>query len=127
MCEQAKEHSRPESVHVFGSLHGLPRNESPPLARARGGHFVLPAPFQRRQLCSFERISETTGTHGVSFGSVSSGLITHATTAAVAENSSPLDSMDSGRLSIAVTAAASKLWLRGATRISSAGESPWGW
>ncbi len=97
MCEQAKEHSRPESVHsVSGSLHGLPRNESPPLARARGGHFVLPAPFQRRQLCSSERISETTGTHGVSFGSVSSGLITHATTAAVAENSSPLDSMDLG-------------------------------
>ncbi len=78
MCEQAKEHSRPESVHsVFGSLHRLPRNESPPLARARGGHFVLPTPFQRRQLCSFERISETTGTHGVSFGSVSSGLVTH--------------------------------------------------
>ncbi len=97
MCEQAKEHSRPESVHsVFGSLHRLPRNESPPLARARGGHFVLPTPFQRRQLCSFERISETTGTHGVSFGSVSSGLITHATTAAVAENSSPLDGMDLG-------------------------------
>ncbi len=97
MCEQAKEHSRPESVHsVFGSLHRLPRNESPPLARARGGHFVLPTPFQRRQLCSFERISETTGTHGVSVGSVSSGLITHATTAAVAENSSPLDGMDLG-------------------------------
>ncbi len=56
----------------------------------------LPTPFQRRQLCSFERISETTGTHGVSVGSVSSGLITHATTAAVAENSSPLDGMDLG-------------------------------
>ncbi len=97
MCKQAKEHSRPESVHcVSGSLHGLPGNESPPLARARGGHFVLPAPFQRRQLCSFEKISETAGTHGVSFGSMSSGLITHATTAAVAENSSPLDSMDFG-------------------------------
>ncbi len=56
MCKQAKEHSRPESVHyVSGSLHGLPGNESPPLARTRGGHFVLPAPFQRRQLCSFEK------------------------------------------------------------------------
>ncbi len=97
MCKQAKEHSCPESVHyVSGSLHGLPGNESPPLARARGGHFVLPAPFQRRQLCSSEQISETAGTHGVSFGSMSSGLITHATTAAVAENSSPLDSMDFG-------------------------------
>ncbi len=97
MCKQAKEHSRPESVHyVSGSLNGLPGNESPPLTRARGGHFVLPAPFQRRKLCSSEKISETTGTHGVSFGSMSSGLITHATTAAVAENSSPLDSMDFG-------------------------------
>ncbi len=97
MCKQAKEHSRPESVHhVSGSLHGLPRNESPPLARARGGHFVLPAPFQRRQICSSEKISEIAGTHGISFGSMSSGLITHASSAAVAENSSPLDGMDLG-------------------------------
>ncbi len=97
MCKQAKEHSRPESVHhVSGSLHGLPGNESPPLARARGGHFVLPAPFQRRQICSSEKISEIAGTHGISFGSMSSGLITHATSAAVAENSSPLDGMDLG-------------------------------
>ncbi len=97
MCKQAKEHSRPESVHyISGSLHGLPGNESPPLAGTRGGHFVLPAPLQRRQLCSFEEISEAAGTHGVSFGSMSSGLITHATTAAMAEISSPLDSMDFG-------------------------------
>ncbi len=97
MCKQAKEHSCPESVHhVSGSLHGLPGNESPPLARARGGHFVLPAPFQRRQVCSSEKISEIAGTHGIGFGSVSSGLITHATSAAVAENSSPLDGMDLG-------------------------------
>ncbi len=33
---------------------------------------------------------------GVSFGSMSSGLITHATTAAMAEISSPLDSVDFG-------------------------------
>ncbi len=97
MSKQAKEHSRPESVHyISGSLHGLPGNESPPLAGTRGGHFVLPAPLQRRQLCSFEEISEAAGTHGVSFGSMSSGLITHATTAAMAEISSPLDSMDFG-------------------------------
>ncbi len=97
MCKQAKEHSRPESVHyISGSLHGLPGNESPPLAGTRGGHFVLPAPLQRRQLCSFEEISEAAGTHSVSFGSMSSGLITHATTAAMAEISSPLDSMDFG-------------------------------
>ncbi len=49
MCKQAKEHPRPESVHyISGSLHGLPGNESPPLAGTRGGHFVLPAPLQRR-------------------------------------------------------------------------------
>ncbi len=97
MCKQAKEHSRPESVHyISGSLHGLPGNESLPLAGTRGGHFVLPAPLQRRQLCSFEEISEAAGTHGFSFGSMSSGLITHATTAAMAEISSPLDSMDFG-------------------------------
>ncbi len=97
MCKHAKEHPRPESVHyISGSLHGLPGNESPPLAGTRGGHFVLPVPLQRRQLCSFEEISEAAGTHGVSFGSMSSGLITHATTAAMAEISSPLDSMDFG-------------------------------
>ncbi len=98
MCKQAKEHPRPESVHyISGSLHGLPGNESPPLAGTRGSHFVLPAPLQRRQLCSFEEISEAARTHGVSFGSMSSGLITHATTAAMAEISSPLDSVDFGR------------------------------
>ncbi len=85
MCKHAKEHPRPESVHnISGSLHGLPGNESPPLAGTHGGHFVLPAPFQRRQLCSFEEISEAAGTHGVSFGSMSSGLITHAPVAAMA-------------------------------------------
>ncbi len=46
MCKQAKEHPRPESVHyISGSLHGLPGNESPPLAGTRSGHFVLPAPL----------------------------------------------------------------------------------
>ncbi len=43
-----------------------------------------------------EEISEAAGTHGVSVSSMSSGLITHATTAAMAEISSPLDSMDFG-------------------------------
>ncbi len=97
MHKHAKEHPRPESVHyISGSLHGLPGNESPPLAGTRGGHFVLPAPLQRRQLCSFEEISEAAGTHGVSFGSMSSWLITHATTAAMAEILSPQDSVDFG-------------------------------
>ncbi len=97
MCKHAKEHPRPESVHdISGSLHGLPGNESPPLAGTRGGHFVLPAPLQRRQLCSFEEISEAAGTHGISFGIMSSGLITHAPVAAMAEIPSPLDSVDFG-------------------------------
>ncbi len=130
MCKQAKEHSRPESVHyISGSLHGLPGNESPPLAGTRGGHFGLPAPLQRRQLCSFEEISEAAGTHGVSLGSMSSGLITHATAAAMAEISSPLDSMDFGtfvyrghlRLHRSSGAVAQPGSLRGA------GESPWVW
>ncbi len=97
MCKHAKEHSRPESVlNISGSLLRLRGNESPPLAGTRGGHFVFPAPFQRRQLCSFEGISEAAGTHGVSFGSMSSGLITHAPAAAMAEIPSPLDNVDFG-------------------------------
>ncbi len=97
MCKQAKEHPHPKSVHyISGSLHGLPENESLPLVGTRGSHFVLPVPLRRRQLCSFEEISEAAGTHGVSFGSMSSGIITHATTAAMAEISSPLDSVDFG-------------------------------
>ncbi len=52
--------------------------------------------FREGSSVHLKKNSETAGTHGVSFGSMSSGLITHATTAAVAENSSPLDSMDFG-------------------------------
>ncbi len=74
------------------------------LAGARSGHFAFTAPFQARQLCLFEGILEAAGTHGVGFSGMSSGLITHAPTAAMAEISSPLDEMrTSGRLSIAVT------------------------
>ncbi len=40
--------------------------------------------------------SEAAGTQGVSFGSMSSGLITHAPAAAMAEISSPQDSVDFG-------------------------------
>ncbi len=70
----------------------------------RGGHFDFPAPFQARQLCLFEGISEAAGTHGVGFSGMSSGLITHAPAAAMAKISSPLDEMrTSGRLSIVVT------------------------
>ncbi len=108
MCKHAKEHPRPESVHYISvSLHVLPGNESPPLAGTRGDHFVLPAPLQRRQLCSYEEISEAAGTHGVSFGSMSSGLITHATTAAMA---CPWTAWTSGCLSIAVTCEALAPW-----------------
>ncbi len=58
--------------------------------------FVFPAPFQARQLCSFEGISEAAGTHGVDFSGMSSGLITHAPAAAMAEISSPVDGVDFG-------------------------------
>ncbi len=97
MCKQAKEHSRPESVHyVSGSLHGLPGNESPPLRRRVAAILSYLRHFREGSTVHLKKISETAGTHGVSFGSMSSGLVTHATTAAVAENSSPLDSMDFG-------------------------------
>ncbi len=78
MCQHAEEHSRPESVHnISGSVLRLRGDESPPLAGTRGGHFVFPAPFQARQLCSFKGISEAAVTHGVCFSCMSSGIITH--------------------------------------------------
>ncbi len=65
MCQHAEEHSNPESVHhISGSVLRLRGKECPPLARARSGHFVCPAPFQTRQLCSVEEISEAARTHG---------------------------------------------------------------
>ncbi len=105
MCQHAEEHSHPESVHdISGSVLRLRGDESPPLAGTRGSHFVFPVPFQARQLCSFERISEAAGTHGVGFSGMSSGLITHAPATAMAEISSPLDeTRTSGRLRNAVT------------------------
>ncbi len=40
MCQHAEEHSNPESVHhISGSVLRLRGKESPPLVRARGGHF----------------------------------------------------------------------------------------
>ncbi len=78
MCQHAEEHSRPWSVHnISGSVLRLRGDESPPLAGTRGGHFVFPAPFRARQLCSFKGISEAAVTHGVCFSCMSSGIITH--------------------------------------------------
>ncbi len=97
MCQHAEEHSCPESVHnISGSLLGLRGNESLPLARTRGGHFVCPAPFQARQLRSVEEISEAARTYGGGVSGVSSGITTHAPAAAMAEKSSPVDSVDFG-------------------------------
>ncbi len=94
MCQHAEEHSCPESVHnISGSLLGLRGNESPPLARTFGGHF---APFQARQLRSVEEISEAARTNDGGVSDVSSGITTHAPAAAMAENSSPVDSVDFG-------------------------------
>ncbi len=89
MCQHAEEHSHPESVHdISGTVLRLRGDESPPLAGTRGSHFVFPVPFQARQLCSFEGISEAAGTHGIGFSGMSSGLITHAPVTAMAEISS---------------------------------------
>ncbi len=97
MCQHAEEHSCPESVHnISGSMFRLCEDESPPLARARGSHFVFPASFQTKQLCSVEGFSEAARTHGGGFSGVSSGLITHAPAAAMAEISSPVDGVDFG-------------------------------
>ncbi len=62
MCQHAEEDSRPESVHIIsGSVLKLRGDESLPLAGTRGGHFVFPAPFQVRQLCSFEGFQRLLG------------------------------------------------------------------
>ncbi len=71
-------------------------DESPPLARSSHGQFVFPAPFQARQLCSVEGFSETARTQGGRFSGMSSGIITHAPAAAMAEISSPVDGVDFG-------------------------------
>ncbi len=57
---------------------------------------VFPAPFQARQLCSVEGISETARTQGGGFSSITSGIITHAPAAAMAGISSPVNGVDFG-------------------------------
>ncbi len=98
MCQHAEEHSRPKSVYnISGSMFRLRGDESPPLVRSCSGHFVFPAPFQARQLCSVEGFSETARTEGGGFsGSMSSGTITHAPAAVMAEISSRVDGVDFG-------------------------------
>ncbi len=57
-------------------------------------HFPLRSsggPFQARQLCSVEGISETARTQGGGFSGITSGIITHAPVAAMAEISSPVN------------------------------------
>lgn len=69
-------HSRPESVYnISRCVFQLSGDVRPPLSGVLGDHFVFPAPFQTRQFCSLEGISETAGTHG---GSISSVFTTHA-------------------------------------------------
>ncbi len=68
MCQHAEEHSCPKSVHnISGSMFRLHGDETPPLARTRSGHFVFPTPFQTKQLCSVEGLSEAARTHGSGF------------------------------------------------------------
>ncbi len=57
---------------------------------------VFPAPFQARQLCSVEGISETARTQGGGFSGITSGIITHAPAAAMAGISSPVNGVDFG-------------------------------
>ncbi len=104
MCQHAEEHSCPESVHnISGTMFRLRGDESPPLARVCGGHFVFPAPFQTKQLCSVEEFSEAARTHGSGFSGVSPGLITHAPLQLWLKSRVPWTAWTSGCLSIAVT------------------------
>ncbi len=104
MCQHAEEHSCPESVHnISGTMFRLRGDESPPLARVCGGHFVFPAPFQTKQLCSVEEFSEAARTHGSGFSGVSPGLITHAHAITHTQSQVPWTAWTSGCLSIAVT------------------------
>ncbi len=84
--------------------------------------------FREGSSVHLKKFSEAVGPHGVSSAGMSSGLITHVTTAAMAEILSPLDSVDFGTFEYrGHLRLASKLWRRGATRISSDGESPRAW
>ncbi len=97
MCQHAEELSRPESVYnISGGVLRLCGDAGPPLSGALGGHVVFPVPFQARQLCSLEDISEAAGSHGIGDRGMSFGLTTHAPSTVMAEISSPLDSMDFG-------------------------------
>ncbi len=67
MCQHAEEHSHPESVYkISGGVLRLCEDAGLPLSGALGDHFVFLAPFQARQLCSLEEISEAAGSHGIS-------------------------------------------------------------
>ncbi len=49
MCQHAEEHSCHESVHnISVSMFRLRGDESPPLARTRGGHFCLPCTISNK-------------------------------------------------------------------------------
>ncbi len=119
MCQHAEEHSRPESVHnISGSVLRLRGDESPPLT-GRHGISGKAALFIWRNFrgcwdswrrlqqdaiwdyytcarCSYGWNLESLGRHGLRDGWASWS-----------------------------TTAASKLWCRGATQISSAGDFPW--
>ncbi len=61
MCQHAEEHSCPKSIHnISGSMFRLHEDET-------RCHFVFPMPFQTKQLCSVEGLSEAAQTHGGGF------------------------------------------------------------
>ncbi len=96
VCQHAESilaRSREDESLPLVRSHG---DESPPLTRSSRGQFVFPAPFQAGQLCSVEGFSETARTQGGRFSGMSSGIITHAPAAAMAEISSPMDGVDFG-------------------------------
>ncbi len=104
MCQHAEEHSRPESVYnISGGVLRLCGDAGPPLSGALGDHFVFPAPFQARQLCSREEISEAAGSHGISVRVCHLGLLHMHPLQLWLKSRVPWTVWTSGRLSIAVS------------------------
>ncbi len=104
MCQHAEEHSRPESVYnISGGVLRLCGDAGPPLSGALGDHFVFPAPFQARQLCSREEISEAAGSNGISVRVCHLGLLHMHPLQLWLKSRVPWTVWTSGRLSIAVS------------------------
>ncbi len=104
MCKQAKEHSRPESVHyVSGSLHGLPGNESPPLARARAAILSYLRHFREGSSVHLKKFQRLLGLMASASAVCHLGLLHMRPLQLWLKTRVPWTAWTPGRLSIAVT------------------------